>query len=1426
MPDMDANLADRLLAEDVVVTPPAGTGGGGLSTVATDSTITGDGSTGDPLSVAEPYTAQERIKLGGIEAGATADLSGPQIVSSIDSELGSDTWQGGGGGGTGTADGVVESGRFNPFGSEIVLERSVGDDVSIDVTGLQSDWNAPFGITSIANKPNVPTRITDLSDTPAVLGSAGQVPVVNTDGDALVFEDQPQGSAITFLGRQEVRPARTGTWTNTGITLDNSDWFLINFGEGLSGAGVTTGEYLQVNGNELRGLPNAVAGNASFETGLLELTIGLADVNIGRDSANQLLIAVQLTSDFFNPLTVYGLTLTVSAGSGSGLASVESDTTLTGVGSVTDPLRVTTPLTTQEKNQLVLIGDGQSDWEEFNGASPRFIRNKPGLTQTAQLIPPGGNTDYLLVKRSDSDFDTEWVASTTGETGRVSVLTETGSANVDITASRSFVGTGITIPTTEFMLVSFGTDIIDLLVEGSLQPNPIRGEYHTIRTSDLLAVASAQAGEQIATFLSSRITNSILITENVDTQYAIGRSNVNEILLGVTVGDSADDARPFTVLAWDINAGGGQGATEFTGLTDTPNNLGAAGQIVVVNQQGDQLVFVDPSTGTGLITVATNTTITGDGTASSPLAVAEAYTDAERQKLSGIASGAQVNVGVEYTQAEKDKLTDIETAATADQTGEELVNSIDTQLGSATWQSGGTPEDGRLVPSGGTEDQILTKASDTTGDTEWATLNAIEAVVSDDTLEGSGLISSRLRVATPFTSAEKSKLTGIEESAKDDQTGLEVVGLLQGLTGTARLDYSAIEGGPPAGAQANVGVEYTQAEKTKLGTVEDSATADQTDTEIVAAVDAEVGNTAWKTGQANVGQEFTQTEKNKLRDIQNRATADQNAGEIRDLLQSLSGTARLGYAFVAGGPPVGAEANPPAGELVPSGGTTGQILGKVSGADGDTDWQDAPTGGGGGGASAYTDLTDTPVGYGTAGQVPAMNSTADALIWADQTGGGAGTEGPPGPRGAVGPAGPAGASASDTRVEIHRGTLTTEEGRAGGRWQGIVEPAVCPESGILRFHFIGGSLNTLSSEISAAEIRELDPIALGASTASTPSNSKSIRASANVRSNATRMIAIARTAENHLLFLQWQGNEFRNITAIVYQHGAPQPEVAGENYDVISEEQTARQTRVDVPAVIRRVFNIGFPNVTSPAGNTLLVNLSVGTRSNTIQGQEIEIWVNGAALPDVSVPEGGSAVDFELDDTHKVGNVWSIEARTTTSTGGQLEQVAWTYSVVRYKNDFETFMDFTPGDVALRAEIPWSRAFNRPVVISDYSEFTVEIRDRSSSGISSEKHRLNPDEIHSFLDTEAAALATKTAHVFSAVFSVDGTASLVEAYDRSKSRPGLANPRLSFTFANPTEAGADLMTSIRGVDGTNGIHQAIAEGDISVRIRGRRKGTS
>ena len=71
----------------------------------------------------------------------------------------------------------------------------------------------------------------------------------------------------------------------------------------------------------------------------------------------------------------------------------------------------------------------------------------------------------------------------------------------------------------------------------------------------------------------------------------------------------------------------------------------------------------------------------------------------------------------------------------------------------------------------------------------------LTTVSSDATLSGQGTSGSPLQVANPFTAADEAKLDAIESNAKADQTGLEIVALLEALTGTNRLDEDALEGG-------------------------------------------------------------------------------------------------------------------------------------------------------------------------------------------------------------------------------------------------------------------------------------------------------------------------------------------------------------------------------------------------------------------------------------------------------------------------------------------------------------------------------------------------------------------------------------------------------------------------------------------------------
>ena len=103
-------------------------------------------------------------------------------------------------------------------------------------------------------------------------------------------------------------------------------------------------------------------------------------------------------------------------------------------------------------------------------------------------------------------------------------------------------------------------------------------------------------------------------------------------------------------------------------------------------------------------------------------------------------------------------------------------------------------------------------------------------------------------------SADGTKLDGIETAATADQTNAEI--------------RAAVE----AATDSNV---FTDADHSKLNAIEASATADQTAAEIRAAVEA--------ASDSNV---FTDADHSKLNAIEASATADQTATEIKTLYES------------------------------------------------------------------------------------------------------------------------------------------------------------------------------------------------------------------------------------------------------------------------------------------------------------------------------------------------------------------------------------------------------------------------------------------------------------------------------------------------------------------------------------------------------------
>ena len=167
----------------------------------------------------------------------------------------------------------------------------------------------------------------------------------------------------------------------------------------------------------------------------------------------------------------------------------------------------------------------------------------------------------------------------------------------------------------------------------------------------------------------------------------------------------------------------------------------------------------------------------------------------------------------------------------------------------------------------------LTKVADPTAAQDAATKNYVDTkqfasaqivdgtIVNADVNASAGIEGSKLQASTgsnagSMSAADKSKLDGIETAATADQTNAEI--------------RAAVE----AASDSNV---FTDADHTKLNAIEASATADQTDAEIRTAVE--------NATDSNV---FTDADHTKLNGIETSATADQTDAEIRAAVEAAS----------------------------------------------------------------------------------------------------------------------------------------------------------------------------------------------------------------------------------------------------------------------------------------------------------------------------------------------------------------------------------------------------------------------------------------------------------------------------------------------------------------------------------------------------------
>jgi hypothetical protein len=312
--------------------------------------------------------------------------------------------------------------------------------------------------------------------------------------------------------------------------------------------------------------------------------------------------------------------------------------------------------------------------------------------------------------------------------------------------------------------------------------------------------------------------------------------------------------------------------------------------------------------------VANNTAVTANtakitycSTASTKLATIETsatidQTDAEIR--TAVESATDSNV---FSDADHTKLNAIEASATADQSNAEIKAAVEAATDSNTFTDADHSKLDAIEASATADQtgaQIKTLYEGETNaftDALFSKLGAIEASATAD--QSNAEIRTAVEAATDsnvFADADHTKLDAIEASATADQTNGEIKTAYEANACTNALTCAL-----SAEITANTAkISYCSTASTKLGTIEGSATADQSNGEIKTAYEANsdtnaltdalsaeiTANTA-KTGissgqasaiTANTAKiSYCSTASTKLGTIEGSATADQSNAEIK-----------------------------------------------------------------------------------------------------------------------------------------------------------------------------------------------------------------------------------------------------------------------------------------------------------------------------------------------------------------------------------------------------------------------------------------------------------------------------------------------------------------------------------------------------------------
>ncbi|MFM7009103.1 MAG: glycosyl hydrolase family 28-related protein [Betaproteobacteria bacterium] len=244
-----------------------------LDASATNTAVTITSDTGNDATItaatdtqAGVMSAAMKSKLDGIEDGAQVNPIGSEIVSSIDSQLGSSAWQGAGSTNLSSTANANSVTVISDTGGDATLSAASTDAAGVMSASDKSNLEALYAL--IGNIPESPSRVFNVLDYGALPDGGSAAAATNRDAfENAILAAEAVGGGQIYAPRGTYYISYGGAASRGGVRL-RSNMHLV--GDGM---GITTIKAADIGNNDMAGLVRTQSGTENSNVVVRDLTI-------------------------------------------------------------------------------------------------------------------------------------------------------------------------------------------------------------------------------------------------------------------------------------------------------------------------------------------------------------------------------------------------------------------------------------------------------------------------------------------------------------------------------------------------------------------------------------------------------------------------------------------------------------------------------------------------------------------------------------------------------------------------------------------------------------------------------------------------------------------------------------------------------------------------------------------------------------------------------------------------------------------------------------------------------------------------------------------------------------------------------------------------------------------------------------------------